>query len=146
MIFNAVISALGQVIVGEMTLDEAYAADHAPTSTRGRRGEVAKQAGAGARAPPMRPATGAPAARAGWSWPALAGARAAQAARDPIGWVRRRSGISGIAGRFLAPNLIIFGLFIFLPIVINLLYSMTGGAALFLDERSFVGADQFRRC
>ena len=44
---------------------------------------------------------------------------------------------------FLLPNLVFFGLFVFVPIVINFVYSVTGGPALFPSERPFVGAGQY---
>lgn len=63
----------------------------------------------------------------------------------PLRAVQRRFGIGGMAAVFLLPNMAIFGVFVLLPFVINFAYSMTGGAALFLPERSFVGADQYAR-
>ncbi len=49
-----------------------------------------------------------------------------------------------MAAFFLFPNMAIFGVFVLLPLVFNIAYSMTTGAALFLPERTFVGADQYR--
>jgi alpha-1,4-digalacturonate transport system permease protein len=46
-----------------------------------------------------------------------------------------------IAWIFLAPNLLIFGTFTFLPIVINFYYAFTGGAQLMPAERPYVGAE-----
>ena len=40
---------------------------------------------------------------------------------------------------FLGPNLVIFGAFTFLPIVINLYYAFTGGVELYPRDRPFVG-------
>jgi alpha-1,4-digalacturonate transport system permease protein len=40
---------------------------------------------------------------------------------------------------FLAPNLVIFGVFTFLPIAINFYYAFTGGVQLYLRDRPFVG-------
>jgi len=42
---------------------------------------------------------------------------------------------------FLGPNLVIFGVFTFLPIVINLYYAFTGGVELYPRDRPFVGLD-----
>ena len=42
---------------------------------------------------------------------------------------------------FLAPNLLIFGTFTFLPIVINFYYAFTGGVKLFPSERPFTGME-----
>jgi alpha-1,4-digalacturonate transport system permease protein len=44
-----------------------------------------------------------------------------------IGWV------------FVTPNLIVFGLFTFLPIVIDFVYAFTGGENLFPSQRPYVG-------
>lgn len=40
---------------------------------------------------------------------------------------------------FLAPNLVIFGVFTFLPIAINFYYAFTGGIALYPRDRPWVG-------
>jgi alpha-1,4-digalacturonate transport system permease protein len=40
---------------------------------------------------------------------------------------------------FLGPNLVIFGVFTFLPIAINLYYAFTGGVELYPRDRPFVG-------
>ena len=42
---------------------------------------------------------------------------------------------------FLAPNLLIFGVFTFLPIAINFVYAFTGGVELYLKNRPYVGLD-----
>jgi len=42
---------------------------------------------------------------------------------------------------FLAPNLVIFGVFTFLPIVINFYYAFTGGVQLYPQDRPYVGLD-----
>ena len=63
----------------------------------------------------------------------------------PLRFVQRRFGIDGMATFFLLPNMLIFGIFVLLPFFINFAYSMTGGTALFLPDRSFVGADQYAR-
>ncbi|CAH1663307.1 Carbohydrate ABC transporter membrane protein 1 (CUT1 family) [Chelatococcus asaccharovorans] len=44
---------------------------------------------------------------------------------------------------FLVPNFVVFGLFVFLPIAINIVFSVTGGPALFPSERPYVGAGQY---
>ncbi|MCA1493118.1 sugar ABC transporter permease [Ensifer sp. NBAIM29] len=63
----------------------------------------------------------------------------------PLRWLQRATGINGMAAFFLLPNMMIFGVFVLLPFFINFAYSMTGGTALFLPDRSFVGADQYAR-
>lgn len=44
---------------------------------------------------------------------------------------------------FLLPNLIFFTLFVFAPIFINIIYSVTGGPALFPSDRPYVGSGQY---
>jgi alpha-1,4-digalacturonate transport system permease protein len=63
----------------------------------------------------------------------------------PLRLWQKKTGLNGMAAFFLLPNMLIFGVFVLLPLVINFLYSMTGGTALFLDDRVFVGAEQYQR-
>ncbi|HEX9859132.1 MAG TPA: sugar ABC transporter permease [Paracoccaceae bacterium] len=74
----------------------------------------------------------------------------------PLGWAarlidpplriwQRLTGQTGMAAFFLLPNMAIFSLFVLLPLIINVAYSMTTGGALFLTDRTFVGAGQFER-
>jgi alpha-1,4-digalacturonate transport system permease protein len=63
----------------------------------------------------------------------------------PLRSLQRVAGLSGMAAFFLLPNMLIFGIFVLLPLVINFIYSMTGGPAIFLPDRSFVGAEQYSR-
>ena len=44
---------------------------------------------------------------------------------------------------FLLPNLLLFGLFAFLPILINFAYAVTGSDAILLADRPFVGVQNF---
>ena len=46
---------------------------------------------------------------------------------------------------FLLPNMAIFGIFVLFPLLTNFVYSVTGGNALFLADRSFVGAQHYAR-
>jgi alpha-1,4-digalacturonate transport system permease protein len=41
---------------------------------------------------------------------------------------------------FVAPNLLLFAVFVVLPILLNVYYAVSGGTALFPGERPFVGA------
>jgi alpha-1,4-digalacturonate transport system permease protein len=61
----------------------------------------------------------------------------------PMRWAQRVLGPRGIAWVFVAPNLIIFGLFTFLPIVLNFGYASTGGNNILLRDRPFVGGENF---
>ena len=49
-----------------------------------------------------------------------------------IGWV------------FVVPNLVVLGLFTFLPIVIDFYYAFTGGAELYPSQRPFTGLDNLQ--
>jgi len=74
----------------------------------------------------------------------LAPLRGAMAIVDiPMRWVQRRLGTGGVAAAFLAPNMLIFGVFVLFPMFLNVLYSFTGGGALYLDSRVFVGTEQY---
>ncbi len=52
-------------------------------------------------------------------------------------------GPSKIGKMFVGPNLLVFGFFTFLPIVINLVYATTGGVQLMPLERPFTGSENF---
>ncbi len=49
-----------------------------------------------------------------------------------------------IGWMFVTPNLLVFGLFTFLPIVIDFIYALTGGSQLFPADRPYVGAANLR--
>jgi alpha-1,4-digalacturonate transport system permease protein len=59
--------------------------------------------------------------------------------------IQRVIGIKGMAYFFVLPNLLIFGLFILLPMITNFVYAFTGGDNLFLGERPYVGTDNVER-
>ncbi len=61
----------------------------------------------------------------------------------PFVWLHKRFGIGGLAAAFLAPNMLVFGIFVLVPLGINILYSFTTGANLFLENRSYAGLDQY---
>ena len=52
-----------------------------------------------------------------------------------------RVGVRGMAYIFVLPNLLIFGIFILLPMLLNFYYAFTGGTRLFPQDRPFVGMD-----
>jgi alpha-1,4-digalacturonate transport system permease protein len=58
-------------------------------------------------------------------------------------WAQRWLGLRRMAWIFLAPNLVIFGLFTFLPIILNFFYATTGGANILLADRPYVGPENF---
>ena len=56
---------------------------------------------------------------------------------------QRRLGVGRLGWLFVGPNLIVFGLFTFLPIAINLVYATTGGVNLMPFERPYTGSENF---
>ena len=56
---------------------------------------------------------------------------------------QRVLGVSRIGWMFVAPNLVVFGLFTFLPIVINFIYAATGGVNLYPFDRPYTGGENF---
>jgi alpha-1,4-digalacturonate transport system permease protein len=63
----------------------------------------------------------------------------------PLRALQQTTGLGGMAVFFLLPNMLIFGIFVLLPLVINFVYSTTGGTAIFLADRPFVGGEQYLR-
>lgn len=53
-------------------------------------------------------------------------------------------GSTNMAYVFVLPNLLIFGIFILLPVVLNFFYAFTGGTDFLLAERPFVGTQNFQ--
>lgn len=62
----------------------------------------------------------------------------------PMAFVQRALGTRRLPWIFLTPNLIVFGIFTFLPIVIDIYYAFTGGAQLLPADRPLVGVQNFR--
>src|SRR6185312_433634 len=62
----------------------------------------------------------------------------------PMLIVQKLVGMHRVAWMFLLPNLLIFGTFTFLPIILNCFYATTGSDAILLSERPYVGAENFR--
>ena len=52
-------------------------------------------------------------------------------------------GGSRIGWLFVGPNLLVISVFTFLPIVVNIVYAVTGGVNLLPTDRPFTGADNF---
>ena len=59
--------------------------------------------------------------------------------------LQRLIGVRRMPHVFLLPNLVIFGLFILFPMVLNVYYSTTGGTNLFPADRPYVGAANYER-
>lgn len=61
----------------------------------------------------------------------------------PMMFLQQRLGTNRLGWVFLAPNLILFALFSFLPIGLSFLYALTGGDNILLENRPFVGMQNF---
>jgi alpha-1,4-digalacturonate transport system permease protein len=61
---------------------------------------------------------------------------AADLVLDPL---QRIIGSRNMAYFFVLPNLLVFGIFVLFPMLLNFYYAMTSGTALFLRDRPFVG-------
>ena len=59
----------------------------------------------------------------------------------PMRALQRVLGVPRIAWMFVGPNLLILGLFTFLPILINFYFAFTGGVQLYPSERPFTGLE-----
>ncbi|HEX4259544.1 MAG TPA: sugar ABC transporter permease [Acetobacteraceae bacterium] len=57
----------------------------------------------------------------------------------PMRWAQARLRDGRLGWLFVGPNLIVFGLFTFLPILIDVVFALTGGTALLPSQRPFVG-------
>jgi len=62
-----------------------------------------------------------------------------------FGLIQRVIGIRGMPYVFVLPNLLIFGIFILFPMLLNFLYAFTGGASFTPSDRPWVGAANFDR-
>jgi ABC-type sugar transport system permease subunit len=61
----------------------------------------------------------------------------------PVDLAQRLFGRGGVPYALLLPNMLIFGCFTFLPMILNLYVSMTGGSSIALFDRPFVGLAKF---
>jgi alpha-1,4-digalacturonate transport system permease protein len=52
-------------------------------------------------------------------------------------------GVRGMPYVFVLPNLLIFGIFILFPMLLNFAYAFTGGTAFFPEQRPWVGTENF---
>ena len=59
---------------------------------------------------------------------------------DPI---QSRIGVQRMGYFFVLPNLLIFGIFVLFPMLLNFYYAMTSGTNLFPQDRPFVGLENF---
>ena len=63
----------------------------------------------------------------------------------PVELAQRVSGATGLPYLFLLPNFLVFGLFTFAPLFINIGFSVTDGQSINFDDRSYSGIDNFTR-
>jgi len=61
----------------------------------------------------------------------------------PLRWIQGLIGSSRMPWIFLLPNLLFFGVFVALPLLINVVFSVTGGTDLYLSDRTYVGGEQY---
>lgn len=62
-----------------------------------------------------------------------------------FGTIQRWIGIGGMPYVFVLPNLLIFGIFILFPMLLNFVYAFTGGTEFFVDQRPWVGTANFEQ-
>jgi ABC-type sugar transport system permease subunit len=74
-----------------------------------------------------------------WLW-----ARTGDVLDGPMRAVQRHIGANRMAYVFLLPNVLVFGVFSFWPMLLNFWIAFTGGQSVILSERPFVGLDNFR--
>jgi len=60
-----------------------------------------------------------------------------------FGTIQRWIGVRGMPYIFVLPNLLIFGIFILFPMLLNFVYAFTGGTEFFPDQRPWVGTANF---
>lgn len=63
----------------------------------------------------------------------------------PLELTQRLSGSLGLPYLFILPNLLIFGLYTFSPMFINIGFSVTDGQSIQFDQRPFIGDDNLQR-
>jgi len=61
----------------------------------------------------------------------------------PFAAIQRAVGAARMPYVFAAPNLLVFGVFVALPMILNVWYAVTGGTALMPADRPYVGAANF---
>jgi ABC-type sugar transport system permease subunit len=74
-----------------------------------------------------------------WLW-----ARLGDVLDGPFRAIQRHIGANRMAYVFLVPNVLVFGVFSFWPMLLNFWIAFTGGQSVILGERPFVGLDNFR--
>ena len=59
--------------------------------------------------------------------------------------IQRVIGLRNMPYVFVLPNLLVFGIFILFPMLLNFVYAFTGGTEFFLDQRPWVGTSNFEQ-
>jgi len=59
--------------------------------------------------------------------------------------LQRKIGLKRMAYVFILPNMLIFGVFILLPMLLNFVYGFTSGSSILLENREFIGMENFNR-
>jgi alpha-1,4-digalacturonate transport system permease protein len=67
-----------------------------------------------------------------------------RAVEPPFAWLQKHIGMNRMAYVFVLPNLLVFGIFVAFPMILNVWYATTGSNRLMLADRPFVGLDNFR--
>lgn len=63
----------------------------------------------------------------------------------PVEWAQSVWGRNGVPYAFLFPNLLLFGLFTFLPLLLNFYVSFTSGNSISLFSRPWVGTENYQQ-
>lgn len=63
----------------------------------------------------------------------------------PVEWAQSTFGRGGVPYALLMPNMLIFGIFTFSPLLLNLYVSFTGGESISLFDRPLVGMENYRQ-
>lgn len=63
----------------------------------------------------------------------------------PLELTQRLSGATGLPYLFLLPNMLVFGMFTFAPMFINIGFSVSDGQSINFDQRVYSGSDNFQR-
>ena len=59
--------------------------------------------------------------------------------------IQKFTGVTGMAYVFVAPNMLVFSVFVLFPMLFNFVYTFTGSDKLFLNQRPYVGAANLER-
>ena len=63
----------------------------------------------------------------------------------PIEFLQRFITVKAVPYAFLFPNLLLMSLFVLFPVILNVIYSFTGGTSPFLQDRPFVGFQNYQQ-